>query len=522
MIKVPAFLYWLLCRIPFVGSSFSRLNRKKEKSESWVSLPSKSLIEAGQKLLTLLVVFVVLGAIGILYWLNTYSGSDSVEPIEGDVQGNSKLAVLLEELRESRSGDIDDASAQLLLLDKRISIADQIIGMEPDEWSESTAAEAKLNATIRRTLLEIELGIDDERYSLQDLAGDYLNSENQRVNSLANLAIVVHGIKKYIGSKEQVDDFRTQQDAIEKIRWTAEASDDNSWLAQEMLDVLRSLNKHTDRDRMKPLFQAFVAGFKNSNLPEIVSILDSIRENYEDGNARLVNVRNANLSSHDQVVAELMRQVNGVLSSSERLQPSDALQLVSRANDLLAISKPENASEILRRLSESSFELSPAVVDEIASVKRKIKLFSNSLVLKGLLDLNGNDVSFTNQNAKHKLLFFTKTDPSSNPLDKIRRLISLVNSSLKRSELELSLVCVHEKVEKDQFAAKQRFVDENPNIGVWFLYTDSDEGKNFIELCPMEKFPYAFLLNEDLTVASAGAQPRLIQEILFKRELESR
>ena len=462
-----------------------------------------------------LIAVVVLGV--AFYSLNVMLGPRT-EQTDAESAATLETLTLIENLRELKKTHQNELSAELLLIDERIALANKIIANHLDVDADNFAISEKLSALISREAinLELEQELVSDPFQLESLANQHKDSDRASISSQSHLLLSMAAITKYLQQEPNNQKPELRSEAVKQIQSIAALSGDVEMVADGVLDWLRLLNDKYDPELLKPLFEAFVSTFQESKSKHLLGLVASIQGNFENSATDLVDVKGGFYGTRQTLATKLVEQVKNIAEQPDQADQPTLLMAISRAKDLLAVSMADKAKQIRNLLAGiETGETSDNLRQQLDDLDRKIELFGTPFDLHGIKNVDESDVSFSSETAKFRLLFFTTPDASGNPVAHLKRILDAVRPALKNESLELAVVSVTSNSYLDDEEKKRQFVALAKNWHTWFFNTESEVGKQFLKRLSLNKLPYVVLLDQENNVISIGARPQIIQEFVF-------
>ena len=406
----------------------------------------------------------------------------------------------LVDLFASLSAEEKDAiPTRLRKIEKRIAVSDRILELDADRTTHNMAVKYKLQMLIERELFALEHGFSNrnqisalKEYSLENRRSD--DPQNAR---LALTGETLAGISEFLNKDHGEKRRHLANNALELFSSNASRSDDIKIPAEQMFEFVQVIRTRGEEEEINAFGRSFSDAYANTADPAIAALVENVRSEQASGQFNFKNILRAVSSQRSQAVDELMDQIETVLSKND-VSGTSIDCVLQRGTDLLRLSRNKEARQVLEMIREQDLQNhSQALIAKVELFEKRLRLFDESFDVSPFRDSENRPTEFEMENANYKLIYFGSDRNYEKTITQFKEIMPMLEPRVEDSSLEVVVIYLDRDKNANALKSMKQFAGISTNWQVWFLETNTDEGKRFMNRVPINETPYLLILPEN-------------------------
>ena len=227
----------------------------------------------------------------------------------------------------------------------------------------------------------------------------------------------------------------------------------------------------------------------------------------------LPDVTQSALTETDSVVAELSRQIEGILAD-KNINVDHYARLPESLENIVRVGRYDQARNLVQksldRIGENAALMN--VQAQIKSVLTRMNSVGNTFSIQGIVDIDGQPASLR-PNVAAKVILFVHPDHIQPCVLKTNQLGKLLSGLVAESKASMAIVYL----EDDSIGLKQleQIKTQLPELDVWRIDFDSQKNSQFLERFPVTTTPFVLVLDRNNQVVGIDPPPDAIEAKVY-------
>ena len=417
----------------------------------------------------------------------------------------------------------DDEEAELPVrfgvLEKRLAVAESLLGSSPDGEQEKLALREKLDAMMTRLLIGLEQKGNTGHFPadlglfLDTISG----SPDEQLELNSYLGRILIDVDRLLRSNS--DEEGRLNSLNEKFKGLIEKDSNDSFVAEQLFRYLRLVYDHSKLAAGQLLQSTLEEGYSSSTDELIKRLLVATKRSNLIQINEFENIADAGFSGRDAAIQRLVGQIEKTFSG-EDVQREKIPMAFERVHDLLMFGRAKEARDALAQINKvSAPDVATIVANRTQVLEAKIASFETAFDIGGAKDFKTSNAFFQNENAEYKVLFMVTEKTYGDGVLKFDELLHTLRDPIVNDRVEIAIIYLDGHNKSKAYKDLKKFGLKSDKWRVWYVDTTEPDGRQLAEsVLPIRKIPHIIVLAGDTLHVEKIGPPILDVGRLFESE----